>query len=548
MSLYKEIIEWSRNKSVFIQDAIRRLLFKSNLDESDIDELILLLKKEIGFIGISLDAVLAKDTDIPIQTSQINQNTRILSIEKPININALFNNAKLGFEKDGLSLVYGNNGSGKSSYARVLKKLCWSRHKQIDLKPNVYTGDTTEQSVKITFENGQLHETFQWKAGIDTHPALNSIFIFDSNCASIYLNNENPTEYKPVGIDILEKLIQLCGDIDAKLNTEISMFITAKPQLETIKYGKTELYKWYSQIENIQKEEIEEKLKFTEDQTKRKNELTINLRNSNPLETNKNLQQKIVRYSTVKTNIQAIEQNFAEGNKSVVESINQDLITKKEAYQVAQKTVKGDDPLKGVGSETWRQLWAAAKRYAIQEVHPNTFNFPDSESAEICVFCQQPLSEDARERLFRFNTFIQDETSKNFVIAEEKLKNKIDELEKISIIVTDTLDELKMELPNLVNDLLEFQTILSEKKLMYINFLNSNTLREISDELLFPTISNSVNTRIGEIQKLIVSNINLIENRTLLEKELLELEALEFLFQNKAKVESTPKSVHVLNN
>ena len=72
-------------------------------------------------------------------------------IEKPININALFNNAKLGFEKDGLSLVFGNNGSGKSSYARVLKKLCWSRHKQIDLKPNVYTGDTTEQSVKIIF-------------------------------------------------------------------------------------------------------------------------------------------------------------------------------------------------------------------------------------------------------------------------------------------------------------------------------------------------------------------------------------------------------------
>jgi hypothetical protein len=33
----------------------------------------------------------------------------------------------------------------------------------------------------------------------------NSIFVFDNECGDIYINNENPTEYKPVGIDVLEK-------------------------------------------------------------------------------------------------------------------------------------------------------------------------------------------------------------------------------------------------------------------------------------------------------------------------------------------------------
>jgi len=47
MSIYKDIIYWATNKPLFIQDAIRRMLVNPNLTTSDIDELLLLLKKEV---------------------------------------------------------------------------------------------------------------------------------------------------------------------------------------------------------------------------------------------------------------------------------------------------------------------------------------------------------------------------------------------------------------------------------------------------------------------------------------------------------------------
>jgi hypothetical protein len=39
-------------------------------------------------------------------------------------VNALIANERLTFDKVGITVIYGDNGSGKSGYARVLKKIC----------------------------------------------------------------------------------------------------------------------------------------------------------------------------------------------------------------------------------------------------------------------------------------------------------------------------------------------------------------------------------------------------------------------------------------
>ena len=39
------------------------------------------------------------------------------------NVNALKPGERLTFDKAGLTVVYGDNGSGKSGYARILKKV-----------------------------------------------------------------------------------------------------------------------------------------------------------------------------------------------------------------------------------------------------------------------------------------------------------------------------------------------------------------------------------------------------------------------------------------
>ncbi len=55
---------------------------------------------------------------------------RLISIAKTAHVNALASDQPLTFEPNGLTIVYGDSGSGKSGYARLLKRITRSRHQE----------------------------------------------------------------------------------------------------------------------------------------------------------------------------------------------------------------------------------------------------------------------------------------------------------------------------------------------------------------------------------------------------------------------------------
>ena len=56
MAIYNDILEWSKSKTSWIQDALRRLITQVELSDTDIDEILLLLKKETGHPYIKFEA------------------------------------------------------------------------------------------------------------------------------------------------------------------------------------------------------------------------------------------------------------------------------------------------------------------------------------------------------------------------------------------------------------------------------------------------------------------------------------------------------------
>ncbi|MCT7630950.1 hypothetical protein N5U06_09420 [Aliarcobacter butzleri] len=124
MSIYQEILSWSQSKQLFVQDTLRRIITSTTLTQNDIDELVLLVKKECGDETVTLSAVPLNNTHIPTVTTTSENYPKLISLSNPINICALHNQGSLQFSNLGLTVVYGNNGSGKSSYSRILKKLC----------------------------------------------------------------------------------------------------------------------------------------------------------------------------------------------------------------------------------------------------------------------------------------------------------------------------------------------------------------------------------------------------------------------------------------
>ena len=92
-------------------------------------------------------------------------------------------------------------------------------------------------------------------------------------------------------------------------------------------------------------------------------------------------------------------------------ALSSDLSAKREAAKLASAALFSDEPLNGVGSETWRTLWEAARAYSDAEAYPNSA-FPVTGEEDRCVLCQQELGEEAASRLERFEAFVQDRTQR----------------------------------------------------------------------------------------------------------------------------------------
>jgi len=173
MTIYNEILSWANQKPDFLRDALRRIISGAVINQMDIDELVLLLKKENGETSVTLNAIPIDNTHIPTTIATGTVYPKLLSIKDPINVCALYNQGHLQFSNSGLTVVYGNNGSGKSSYSRILKKLCWSRNSNVELKKNVFSPSASQQKVDFIIEINGINTPFQWLENSPTHSALN---------------------------------------------------------------------------------------------------------------------------------------------------------------------------------------------------------------------------------------------------------------------------------------------------------------------------------------------------------------------------------------
>src|SRR5690606_5696731 len=111
--------------------------------------------------------------------------TVLCSIGPVKHLNRLAEGQQLKFAVEGLTLVYGDNGSGKSGYARITKQLCRSLSKD-KLLGNVFS-DVTQPppEVLVRFRPDGTEKVIElpWTAGEEPPIEIANISVFDSQNA-----------------------------------------------------------------------------------------------------------------------------------------------------------------------------------------------------------------------------------------------------------------------------------------------------------------------------------------------------------------------------
>lgn len=531
MSVYQEILNWSQNRPDFIRDALRRIISNPSITSNDINELALLIKKENGDSSVSTNAIPIDNTHIPVILNAGAVYPKLISIKSPINICSLHNDGHLQFANDGLTVVYGNNGSGKSSYSRILKKLCWSRRPNIELKKNVFAPSSNQQQVDFLINENGSNINFRWIENSNTHPALTSIYVFDTDCGDVYVNSENPTEYKPIGIDLLEKLIPVLGNIFQKLHSEIVGYITQKPNLDQ-SLNTTRLAQWYASLESQTRNDIDTYLQYNQTEKDRKQELFNLINTQNPQLNIQNLTNLKSRIQNYIQQFERIEGLFNEQSLEDLRNLRNRYESIKQAYDIATNELNGLNTIEGFGTSPWRTLWESAKNYAHNNGMSDGENFPSLGSLEKCVLCQQELDEAAKQRMQGFSLFILNDVSTQLKSIQENIQQKITGLNSLDIPPHENFSELTSHIPDFQNKHTELSQSISLSKTVLIDFLQKGGELNISLNLLSTIITNLI----PDIDTQIEQNNQLLQNRNTLIAEHNELIVKEFLFNNKVTI------------
>lgn len=390
-----DIRQWLHKQPDWLQDASERLLKQGSLNPADINDLVARVKTADGqkVTGHRIFDSLA-------EPSTAGLDLRLKSISALTGIEGLAPRRPLTFGQNNLTVVYGHNGSGKSSYARLLKKVT-GKPRALDLKPNVFQEVSGQGQCQLTYELGGLEMSTEWLSNAAPIAALRAVDIFDADEAGHYLSGESAAAYTPPVVAVFENLALACDQVKAQLQDEQGKLVKALPAMPH-EYLTTAAGKNYSSLKfDVTEATLSDFLIWPSESEIALTQATERLKTNDHAALAKQKRAKKTEVLKVATGLQ---QAFVAYNSAALESLRALRTAAQTKRQIASEAAKVESAqLDHVGSVTWRAMWEAARDYS-QEVYPAK-PFPVTDAAR-CVLCHQNLSPVAQERLQAFESFV----------------------------------------------------------------------------------------------------------------------------------------------
>ena len=142
-----DILEWIKKLPKWQQKLSYFLIENKSISEEDINEIYQCFKIESSLEEGSI--VIEKIKFDKIEESNKEHEIIWNSIENLHGVNRLKSDEKLNIS-NGVTLIYGENGSGKSGYTRILNKAFISRGDQ-EILGNIYSSEKEDISAIFTF-------------------------------------------------------------------------------------------------------------------------------------------------------------------------------------------------------------------------------------------------------------------------------------------------------------------------------------------------------------------------------------------------------------
>ncbi|MGR3293007.1 MAG: AAA family ATPase [Candidatus Scalindua sp.] len=423
----KEIVdflwEWAENHGDWSNLLISKIVnTESILSSSDRQSVFNYFLQSINLYTCLSSLSIVKPTYTP--TSKTIELKTLSSIT---GVNRLAKNQTLTFSKN-LTVVFGENGTGKTGYSRVLKTLGFSYDSNNVIFPNIFKA-TQPKTAKIEFKANGVDDVFNWD-GTNKNSELENISVFNSNCVQISLSDRQLI-VSPIGFHLFNLVTSELNELMKLLNAKITTYPTTLSWSETLNQGTLQQV-YISELSKISTgQKLSELSSFTPAQEQELKDKEVELSNFNKTLLQTEIQNLTTSISEIKAliiKVQTAQTQLNSNNWKALIDFNKQISELESKTKTGVKEIAEANGIEFYKTQQFQSFLTAAEEY-IKII--NKPKYPSDNDS--CVYCLQPLESSAKNLLSSYRILLNDKTQENLLVLKEQKTNLIQQILKIDI-------------------------------------------------------------------------------------------------------------------
>ena len=331
----------------------------------------------------------------------------LTSLSDITGVNKLAKKQTLDFAPN-ISIIYGENGTGKTGYSRILKSLGFSYDSDNTIYSNVF-GSSDPKSALINFKSNGVADTFIWN-GANRNQELESISVFNSNCVQISLSDRQLI-VSPIGFHLFNIISGELNELEKLLQVKTTSHPTILPWADTLKDGTPQQIFINGLTSASTEQKLIELSAFSPAQEQELKDKEAELSSLN-----KQLLQNEIQSLTVQENeinsfisrIKSAQSLLSASNWDKLIQLNTQLTDLQSKTQKGIKQIADRNGIEFYETDEFQLFIKAAENYIKILNKPE---YPNSE--DLCVYCKQPLEKPAEELLTSYRKLLNDKTQEN---------------------------------------------------------------------------------------------------------------------------------------
>ena len=356
-------------------------------------------------------------------------------------VNALAEGEQIEFAP-GLTLLFGENGTGKTGYSRILKTLAGSRS-AADILPDVTLEDNPPAPFAvISYRLGECETEYTWNGEL-SHPPFDRMSIFDSPSVHFHLDADLGYTYSPAALAVFDRArveVQHVGtaidNVLGKLNPNHSNLLDHFDKRSTI-YSHVQSLNATSDLTNLKRftdlpddaKTQKERLETTLVQLKANSlgqELALKGR----------FQQVLAEASAFAAVVENLDVPQYNDSLTALSNLRRDQVSLRDSIFAAGDLPAGHD-------QTWEEFIRSGQAY---RQHLESIGAHDGAR---CIYCRQVLGSEALQLIAKYGDYLEDQIAQGIQEYETAIRQMVKPIQDSSIATVRTYVEGVDSDPNL---------------------------------------------------------------------------------------------------